>query len=96
MIEYLYKKNKTIESYTDFVIAHQGMQLCEDDEKFWFEKSTEYVLTNEDKISKLKQELLSMDYKTSKYVDGEYTESEWAEIILQRKAIRDKIKELEI
>ena len=35
------------------------------------------------------------DYKTSKYVDGEYTEQEWQEIVTQRKLWRAEINELE-
>ena len=36
-----------------------------------------------------------MDYKTSKYADGEYTNEEWAKIVAERKAIRERIRELE-
>lgn len=43
----------------------------------------------------LKQKLADMDYKTSKYTDGEYTEEEWQEIVNERKAIRIRIRELE-
>ena len=43
----------------------------------------------------LKQQLTEMDYKTSKYVDGEYTEEEWQEIITERKQIRVRVRELE-
>lgn len=43
----------------------------------------------------LKQKLVDMDYKTSKYTDGEYTEEEWQEIVNERKAIRVRIRELE-
>lgn len=43
----------------------------------------------------LKQQLTEMDYKTSKYVDGEYTEEEWQEIVNERKQIRVRVRELE-
>ena len=43
----------------------------------------------------LKQQLTEMDYKTSKYVDGEYTEEEWKEIVNERKQIRVRVRELE-
>ena len=43
----------------------------------------------------LKQQLNDMDYKTSKYTDGEYTEEEWQEIVTERKAIRVRVRELE-
>lgn len=46
-------------------------------------------------IEQLKQQLADMDYKTSKYVDGEYTEAEWQAIVDERKAIRERIRELE-
>lgn len=49
----------------------------------------------EQKISKLKQQLADMDYKTSKYVDGDYTETEWQEIAKERQSIRERIRELE-
>ena len=54
-----------------------------------------YVPTTEDKISELKNQLSAMDYKTSKYVDGEYTTEEWAEIVAERNKIRKQIRELE-
>ena len=46
-------------------------------------------------IAELKSQLASMDYKSSKYVDGEYKEEEWALIVAERKAIRERIRELE-
>ena len=50
---------------------------------------------NQMEINNLKQQLAEMDYKSSKYVDGEYTQEEWAEIVAERKAIRERIRELE-
>lgn len=50
---------------------------------------------NQMEINNLKQQLAEMDYKTSKYADGEYTEEEWAVIVAERKAIRERIRELE-
>lgn len=49
----------------------------------------------QEKMNALKQQLADMDYKTSKYADGEYTQEEWAKIVTERKAIREKIRELE-
>lgn len=46
-------------------------------------------------INLLKSQLSDMDYKTSKYVDGDYTEEEWQEIVNERKFIRGRIRELE-
>ena len=54
-----------------------------------------YVPTVEDKIAELKNQLVDMDYKTSKYVDGEYTTEEWAIIVAERAEIRRQIRELE-
>lgn len=48
-----------------------------------------------EEIENLKQKLAVMDYKSSKYVDGEYTNEEWAEIVTERKTIRERIRELE-
>ena len=54
-----------------------------------------HVPTAEDKIAELKNQLVAMDYKTSKYVDGEYTTEEWAIIVAERAGIRRQIRELE-
>ena len=45
-------------------------------------------------ISKLKAQLRDMDYLGQKYLDGEFTEEEWKEIVDKRCAIREKIREL--
>lgn len=50
---------------------------------------------HQQEMDALKQQLGSMDYKTSKYADGEYTDEEWQVIVAERKAIREKIRELE-
>ena len=49
----------------------------------------------QEEMNTLKQQLADMDYKTSKYADGEYTQEEWTEIVTERKAIRERIRELE-
>jgi len=46
-------------------------------------------------IDALKARLAAMDYKTSKYADGEYTQGEWAAIVAERKAMRQQIGVLE-
>jgi len=46
-------------------------------------------------IQQLKRRLEALDYKTSKYADGEYTETEWAEIVSMRRAVRADIRALE-
>ena len=58
--------------------------------------NTEYTKNkNIKQICELKQQLADMGYKTSKYADGEYTDEEWQAIVAERKAIREKIRELE-
>lgn len=57
------------------------------------EKTAQQLYQQE--YDELKQQLSNMDYKTSKYVDGEYTESEWQEIVSERKQIRIRVRELE-
>ena len=47
------------------------------------------------RIAELKQMLANADYWTSKRVDGEYTDEEWAEKVAIRKAWRAEINELE-
>lgn len=49
---------------------------------------------NQQEINALKRQLQDMDYKGQKYLDGEYTEEEWKEIVEERKAIRERIREL--
>ena len=56
---------------------------------------TEYEKAQE-RIAELKQMLADADYWTSKRVDGEYTEEEWAEKVAIRKAWRAEINELEL
>ena len=47
------------------------------------------------KIAAFKAQLAAMDYKTSKYADGDYTQAEWQAIVAERKAIRQQIGALE-
>lgn len=64
----------------------------------------EYVLTTSTeatrqqkilRIEELKQLLINADYWGQKYIDGEYTEEEWAEKVSQRKSWREEIRRLE-
>jgi len=48
------------------------------------------------RIFELKQLLANADYWGQKYLDGEYTEEEWAEKVAQRKAWREEIRQLEV
>lgn len=56
---------------------------------------TEYEKAQE-RIAELKQMLADADYWTSKRIDGEYTDEEWAEKVAIRKAWRAEINELEL
>ncbi len=51
--------------------------------------------TKKEEYEQLKQKLIDMDYKSSKYLDGEYSAEEWKEITEERKQIRMRIRELE-
>ena len=51
---------------------------------------------NKQRYFELKQQLADMDYKTSKYVDGDYTEQEWNLIVAERKRLRNEINNLEL
>jgi len=46
-------------------------------------------------IAALKAQLAAMDYKTSKYADGEYTEEQWQMIVTERQSIRMQLRALE-
>lgn len=48
------------------------------------------------RIAELKKMLADADYWTSKRIDGEYTDEEWAEKVAIRKAWRAEINELEL
>ena len=50
---------------------------------------------NQERIAELKALLAAADYWGQKYIDGEYTEDEWAEKKAQRKAWREEIRRLE-
>ena len=47
---------------------------------------------NETKITELKEKLTSWDYKTSKYIDGDYSNEQWNAIKTQRIAWRKEIE----
>ncbi len=55
---------------------------------------TEKDLLNQD-LWKYKNELQATDYKCLKFVDGALTEEEYAEVRVQRQALRDKINEIQ-
>jgi hypothetical protein len=93
------KLNKpySLEQYASLAI-YCNANNCHIEDRGEFLESVEnppYVPTTEDKIAELKNQLSAMDYKTSKYIDGEYTTEEWAEIVAERNEIRRQIRELE-
>ena len=90
-------KPYSMEQYVELAIFCNANN-CHIEDRGEFLESVEnppYVPTAEDKIAELKSQLSAMDYKTSKYVDGEYTTEEWAEIVAERNEIRRQIRELE-
>jgi len=52
------------------------------------------ILTNEEQIILLKNQLAETDYKAIKYAEGWITEENYNEIKLARQALRDQINEL--
>jgi hypothetical protein len=49
----------------------------------------------QNRMSEILAELQSMDYKTSKHADGEYTDAQWKKIVDVRKALREEYRALE-
>lgn len=47
------------------------------------------------RIAELKSNLQAWDYKNSKKLDGDYTDSEWEQIVIQRTEWRNEINQLE-
>ena len=47
------------------------------------------------KIQDIRQQLQGMDYKTSKIIDGEYSDEEVAQIKLTRQTLREELRTLE-
>ena len=78
-------------------IVETGRAVVELDGEFVFEDSEEYAEHKKQlRITELKQMLADADYWTSKRIDGEYTDEEWAEKVAQRKAWREEINQLEL
>lgn len=63
--------------------------------QLWSEEFCKKKIYARDRIRELKLLLLNSDYKTQKYIEGQYTEEEWAVIKAERQAWRDEINELE-
>ena len=73
----------------DNALTVENLQLSAEQEK---EISIIEINT---KINILKEQLAETDYKALKFIDGEFTEEEYAPIREERKACRIKINELE-
>lgn len=95
---------KTLEFMPDYAgceIVETDRRVEMIDNRFVYadtEEYNEWHKRNSDKerIAELKQMLADADYWTSKRVDGEYTDEEWAEKVAIRKAWRAEINELEL
>jgi len=85
----------------------QVAQWCNEGQEYHIEDVGEYYEVvknpepsqeglNQQRIFELKQLLADADYWGQKYLDGEYTEEEWAEKVAQRKAWREEIRQLEV
>ena len=77
----------TEHSVADFIHVDGEFVLRTDEKAIRQEKNQ--------RIAELKQLLAEADYWGQKYLDGEYTEEEWAEKVAQRKAWREEIRSLE-
>lgn len=93
LVDYEYKE---IEHYDDnnklLYIENLKIPIYETKE-VWIEYTQKELYLQE--MNDLKNLLFQYDYKTSKYVDGEYTQKEWDNIVKERKQIRTRIRELE-
>lgn len=81
-------------------VVEDTEHTCEDYKHYDGEfvlKTSEKAIEKEklDRIEELKQLLADSDYKGQKYLDGEYNEEEWREIVEQRKAWRSEIRGLQ-
>jgi hypothetical protein len=94
----------TIENTLKFMPEYAHCEIVETDRPIVdleFADTEEYKAKKEKelrmaRIAELKQMLADADYWTSKRIDGEYTDEEWAEKVAIRKAWRAEINELEL
>lgn len=89
---YNYTKVEIDDKYSDCQASDFGEDLTFNLEKYNARKQKEIA---EPRIRELKQLLASQDYKTIKYMQGELTEEEFAEVKAQCKSWRDEINKLE-
>ena len=89
---YNYTKVEIDDTYSDCQASDFDEDLTFNLEKYSARKQKEIA---EPRIRELKQLLASQDYKTIKYMQGELTEEEFAEVKAQCKSWRDEINKLE-
>ena len=89
---YNYTKVEIDDKYLDCQASDFDEDLTFNLEKYNARKQKEIA---EPRIRELKQLLASQDYKTIKYMQGELTEEEFAEVKAQCKSWRDEINKLE-
>jgi hypothetical protein len=81
----------------DCIVEETERVVVELDGELVYEDSEQYAEYKKQlRIAELKQMLADADYWTSKRLDGEYTDEEWAEKVAIRKAWRAEINELEL
>lgn len=71
-------------------------ELVLDEVKLKELKGEEDKRTKAEQIAELKKQLADTDYKALKYVDGWFTEEEYAPIKAMREELREKIRLLEV
>ena len=98
-------KINTIDNYLVFFPIDESKPYIEVDEETYAKiQNNELIYQNgklvenlhiEERIAELKQKLKDTDYQPLKYLDGEYTEEEYAVLKAQRQAWREEIRQLE-
>lgn len=83
-----YRQKLMVSDKEELVVV--DVELNDDELKWVIELETRQELNS------LLQFLESTDYKVLKYIDGEYTDEEYAAIKLERKQARERIRELEL
>lgn len=95
LIELVDKRTKKDDKLYRYFIIKQIEVPEEPEEPEIPEEDEEIIDPIQQQINILLNNLAEWDYKTSKYVDGNYTEEEWQEIVNQRNTWRREINELE-
>ena len=94
-----YEDGKTDVMYVVDVPGVEGHEAYDEYEPIYiyipYTKDELRVFEINDRIAELKELLLESDYRTLKYIEGEYTEEEFAPYKNQRHSYREEINELE-